>query len=256
MSADSLDTVFQDSYLMVINKPPNLVVTPAESHKEPTLAEILEDEYDISASRGGVVHRLDKDTSGLILIAKTEEILEKLQLQFKERTVSKEYICLVHGLVENGGVVDGAIDRNPKNREKFIVMEGGKEAKTFYEPTKYYELAEETEQLLFTGLNKNQQRRVDRSGYGLFTQVLCKPQTGRTHQIRVHLKHIGFSLVGDSRYGGRRTSKLDAKWCPRQFLHASSIKFTHPVTGEHLHFEAPLPEDLQLALKNLKSYHK
>ncbi len=125
-----LQVIFEDSQLMVIDKPAGLVVTPAETHREDTLSDILIKDFGINLDRGGVVHRLDKDTSGLLVITKTQSTLENLQLQFKERMVKKEYIALVHGFLEKEQVVRGAIERNPRNREKCAVSERGKEAET------------------------------------------------------------------------------------------------------------------------------
>jgi 23S rRNA pseudouridine1911/1915/1917 synthase len=250
-----LDVVYQDNFLIVINKPPQLVVTPADSVSEITLSEILQKDFLIDIDRGGVVHRLDKDTSGLIIAAKDIETFDKLQQQFKERSIQKTYLCLVHGILEKGGVINAPIDRNPRNRERFVVIEGGKEAQTVYQPLKYFSLKDDIKDQIFPDLNKVQKRKLDRSGYGLFTLVECQPKTGRTHQIRVHLKHLGHSLVGDERYGGRKLSRYDRRWCQRQFLHAQKITFTHPDSGKELSFTADLPNDLQVALKNLAEYH-
>lgn len=243
--------VFQDDSLLVIDKPAGLIVTPTETQKEPTLADLLQSELGIEADRGGVVHRLDKDTSGLILVAKTNEILAKLQSQFKQRTVKKDYLALVHGWLEKGKVVNGAIGRNPGNREKFIVLEEGREASTEFVPIQKYQLTNQVKQQVFESFNKIQMRKIERSGYGRFTYLVCHPLTGRTHQIRVHLKHLGFSLAGDDKYGGRRTSRLDHRWVPRQFLHAAKLEFEHPVSGQRVSFESALPSDLKQSLAML-----
>lgn len=243
--------VFQDDSLLVIDKPAGLVVTPTETQKEPTLADLLQSELGIEADRGGVVHRLDKDTSGLILVAKTNDILAKLQAQFKERKVKKEYLALVHGWLEEGAKVDGAIGRNPGNREKFIVLENGREASTEFVPVQKYQMSDSVKHQIFKSFSKIQWRKIERSGYGRFTMVKCHPLTGRTHQIRVHLKHLGFSLAGDDKYGGRRTSRLDHRWVPRQFLHAAKLEFEHPVNGQRVSFESVLPSDLKQALAML-----
>ncbi len=246
-----IQVVYQDEYLLVIDKPPGLVVAPTETQIDPTLADILQKDFDITVERGGIVHRLDKDTSGLLLVAKTPEILEKLQAQFKERTVQKQYICLVHGWMMEGGVIEGNIGRNPGDREKFIVMEEGREARTGYLPLQRYTVPEQKMEELYEEFNKIQRRKLERSEYGKLTLVECKPETGRTHQIRVHLKHIGFPIVGDQKYGGRKTTRLDHRWVKRQFLHAAKLEFTHPVTGKKVTLESPLPEDLQAVLKIL-----
>lgn len=247
-----IPVLFEDQSLLVLNKPPGLVVTPAESVKVETLAEIMMRDFGIKVERGGVVHRLDKDTSGLLLIAKTDEALTQLQFQFKERMVKKEYAALVHGFLEQEETVTGSIERNPKNREKFIVSEEGREAETQFIPDGKYVLKDSVMEELFTSqFNKIQRKKLERTNYGTFTFVRALPLTGRTHQIRVHLKHLGFPIVGDEKYAGRKTARLDGRWCKRQFLHAAKISFYHPVTGQKLSFEAALPEDLRVVLTNL-----
>lgn len=248
---NSLEIIFEDEYLMVLNKPPGISVTSSETEKEDTLEDILSKNYGIDVERSGIVHRLDKDTSGLLLVAKTPEILAALQDQFKTRAVKKEYLCLVHGFLKKGGIVEGAIARNPLNREKFMVVDEGKTALTQYEPIKYYEMSDLTIQNIFEGFNKIQFRKLYSLKYSEFTLVSCKPQTGRTHQIRIHLKYIGFPIVGDSKYGGRKISRLDKRFCPRQFLHAAKLEFFHPKLKKYLTFEISLPEDLLSSLKKL-----
>lgn len=262
---NNLPEVFSDDSLIVFDKPAGLVTTSTETHKDKTLEDILREDYKIPLDRGGVVHRLDKNTSGLIVVAKTVQALENLQSQFKERTVEKEYLTLVHGWVESGGRIEGAIGRNPGDREKFIVFEhfqpneeGEEEgpnarlAVTLYEPKEKLLISEEKKQELFAGFNKIQFRKLTASGYGKFTLLSCHPLTGRTHQIRVHLKYRGFPLVGDEKYGGRKTVRLDHRFCSRQFLHAATLEFTHPVSGERVKFTSPLPEDLSSALDQLE----
>ncbi len=247
--------LFQDDSLMVIDKPAGLVVTPADSVKVETLSDILIRDYGIKVDRGGVVHRLDKDTSGLLLIAKTEAALAQLQFQFKERMVKKEYLALSHGFLDKEEIVSGSIERNPKSREKFIVLEGGKEAETKFIPGQKYVLKPEKMEELFTSqFNKIQRKKLERSNYGDFTLIRAYPLTGRTHQIRVHLKYLGFPIVGDAKYAGRKTARLDGRWCRRQFLHAAKISFYHPVSGKSMSFEAELPEDLREVLNNLNEY--
>lgn len=239
---------------MVVDKPPGLVVTQTETSKALTLADILQKDYQIKVNRGGVVHRLDKDTSGLILVAKKQSILEKLQAQFQSRLVKKEYICLVHGILEKEGVITEPIARNPLNREKFTVISDGKEATTKYMPLKQLMLDDQKIDKIFEGFNKIQLRKLRTMNYELFTLISCMPQTGRTHQIRVHLKHLGFPIVSDEKYGGRKVVRLDKRWCPRQFLHAHKIEFTHPETNKLISFESKLPTDLQDVL-NLLTPH-
>lgn len=249
-----LQILYQDDSIIVLNKPPGLVVTSTNTHDGKTLEDYLKSDLNINIDRGGVVHRLDKDTSGVIIAAKTQSALENLQDQFKQRSTKKEYLALVHGVVISKGTIDGAILRNPGNREKFIVsqdLEEGKEAVTEYEPIKRYKFSDEDYTELFLDFNNIQLRKLERLKYNQFTLVLCKPLTGRTHQIRVHLKYIGFPIVGDDKYGGKKVTRLDHRWCKRQFLHARRLEFTHPMTQERIVCEAPLPEDLLNSLTKL-----
>ncbi len=246
-----LPVTFEDDQFMVVDKPAGLVVEPSETQRGDTLSDILRRDRGITLERGGIVHRLDKDTSGLLLVAKTQDVLEALQLQFKKRMVKKEYLALVHGLVIKQLRVEGSILRNPKSREKFMVSEEGREAATGFVPEKRYRLSEEMEMKILSGLNRNQERRLKKSGYGNFTLLRCFPETGRTHQIRVHLKYISHPIVGDEKYAGRKTVRLDRQFCPRQFLHAARLQIYHPGSGERMEFESGLPEDLKQALSAL-----
>jgi RluA family pseudouridine synthase len=249
--------VFQDDFFLVIDKPAGMVVNRAETTqgaetvqdwverklKLPRLPKEQEesktrdtygtfDTRDVFYSRSGIVHRLDKETSGLLLIAKTPEVFENLQRQFKERKVKKKYLALVHGRVgPNKGVIEASISRSPFDRKKFGVFLGGRPAKTRYKILRYYE-------------NKI---------LGKFSLLELSPETGRTHQIRVHLKFIGYPVVGDEKYAGRKTAKSDRQWCPRQFLHASFLSFTHPITGQKMSFSSKLPSDLQLAMMKIRA---
>ncbi len=272
--------LYTDDYLMVVNKPAGLVVEPAESIKEETLVDILRREYSIRLERAGIVHRLDKDTSGILLVAKTQEALENLQDQFKKRIIKKEYLALAHGLITERGKIDAPISRNPGNREKFTVISAispgrsqgppsrwsiasqgdsfevsGREAVTEYEPVKNLQFtlrgsgqAIDNLQSIFNDFNKIQMRKLEKQHYGEFTLLRCKPKTGRTHQIRVHLKYINHPIVSDEKYVGRKTFRLDKRWCPRMFLHAAKIGFKHPETSEWMEVESKLPEDLRKVL--------
>lgn len=233
---------------MVIDKPAGLVTTPADTIQENTVSDILQQEYGNTLERGGVVHRLDKDTSGLLLAAKTQIAFEALQQQFKDRTVHKTYLTLTHLFTPKEGQIEGAIGRNPENREKFTVTPFGKEALTKYFLVRHYQMSEEELGKLFPEFNNIQRRKMQKMNYQQFSLVYCFPETGRTHQIRVHLKHINFPIVGDDKYGGRKVVRLDHRWCKRQFLHAAKINLNHPITGEKIEFESPLPEDLANAL--------
>lgn len=256
--------IYSDNDLMVLDKPAGLVVDPSITQQNGTLAQILIEEYKIKLERGGIVHRLDKDTSGIIVIAKTQKALDALQSQFKDRTVKKEYIALVHGVLEEEKVVKGAIARHPIDREKFVVVGKesrdfkhieGKEAATVFTPLKKEVMSDEVLSQVFEGFNKIQMRKLKNMNYGQFTLVKCSPMTGRTHQIRVHLKYINFPLVSDERYGGRKVVRLDKRWCKRQFLHASKLELAHPSSGKRMVFESPLPEDLKTALWKIFFYN-
>lgn len=246
-----LKIIFQDEDFMVIDKPAGLVTTPADSISEPTVSEILQTEFQNSLDRGGVVHRLDKDTSGILLAAKTQLAFDALQDQFRERTIHKNYLALVHQFIKDKGTIEGSIARNPENREKFTVLEGGKEAVTDYQIVKKYQMTEEKMLEIFPDFNSIQRRKMVKTNYSQFSLVSLFPKTGRTHQIRVHLKHINYPIVGDDKYGGRKIVRLDHRWCQRQFLHAYKISLLHPRTGQKMEFESPLPDDLAQSLSCL-----
>jgi 23S rRNA pseudouridine1911/1915/1917 synthase len=209
-----LDIFYEDEWLLVINKPPGLVVHPAAGHWEGTLVNALLHHFKalskIDAGRPGIVHRLDKDTSGLLVVAKTDDVHLELSQQFKSREIEKYYAVLVHGkLSHKEGKIEKPIGRHPRDRKKMSVFAGGRYALTLYR------VLEEFSQCSF---------------------LECKLETGRTHQIRVHLASMGNPVVGDSVYG-----KSDG--VERQMLHAWKMKFKHPLTGKLLSFEAPLPKD-------------
>ena len=172
------------------------------------------------------MHRLDKETSGILIVAKTKKAFENLQQQFKDRKISKTYTALVHGQVEpKEGTIEAPVGRLPWRRDRFGVLPGGREATTGYKVREYYKD---------------------------YTLLELKPKTGRTHQIRIHLKHLGHPVVADTFYAGRKTARADRLWCPRLFLHASGISFTHPETGKEISFKSKLPADLLQVLTNLK----
>lgn len=243
-----LKIFYQDEQILVIDKPPGLVVDPSETVKEQTLADILQEDFNIQLFRGGIVHRLDKDTSGIILVSKAQQVLENLQSQFKDRKTKKEYLALVHGEVKHAGKVEGNIGRNPGNREKFTVLDNGKEAVTEYSPEGKFQIPNDKFQTIFNDLNKIQIRKLMRMNYNQFTLLKCQPLTGRTHQIRVHLKYINHPIVADEKYVGRKMYRLDKRWCPRMFLHARKLGFFHPESGEWMEIESPLPDDLKKVL--------
>lgn len=225
---DAPRIIYQDNELLVLDKPSGWIVNEAATTTtQPVLQKWLKENfaYPIVTSvpeRSGIVHRLDKETSGVLLVAKTKEAFENLQRQFKERVVKKTYTALVHGKVEQKeGEIIAPVGRLPWRRDRFGVLPGGREAKTRYKVLKEY---------------------------GEYTLLELYPETGRTHQIRIHLKHINHPIVGDSFYAGRKTARNDRKWCPRLFLHASKISFDHPESGKGVVFTSEIPDDLDIVL--------
>jgi len=227
--------IFQDDSFFVVDKPSGWITNDADTIKDqPTVQTWIRENFDYllkgnSEYRDGIVHRLDKETSGILLIAKTKEAFEKLQLEFKNREVEKTYIALLHGKVEpTEGEINVTVGRLPWRRDRFGVFAGGRESKSLYKVLNFY-----------PGNN---------AGHSL---VEFYPKTGRTHQIRIHAKYIGHAIVADEFYAGRKTARNDRKWCPRLFLHAASIKFIHPETGKGVKYSSELPNDLRLVLDKL-----
>ena len=227
-----LDIIFEDNDLVVINKPAGLVVHPAHGHAAGTLVNALlarypdlstlADEDENSADRPGLVHRLDRDTSGLMMVARTPSALQHLRQQFKTHAVEKNYLALVFGRpTAPEGVIDVPLGRDPQHRQKFAARPDGKPART------HYRLTED---------------------FGTYSLLEIGLETGRTHQIRVHLAWLKCPVVGDTVYG-RRKNPFNLT---RQFLHAWRLRFTHPRTGQVIYLEAPLAEDLQSVLQNLR----
>ena len=249
----SIKIIFEDNDILVIDKPAGLVVDKSQTSHGDTLEDWLR-EHENNLNRAGIVHRLDKDTSGVLLVAKTQNALDNLQAQFKERVIKKQYLALVHGLINEPGKVEGAIARNPGDKGKFTVLEEGKEASTEYEPVGKLKIQNSKFKTMRLRA-KIQTRKLERMNYNRFTLVRCYPKTGRTHQIRVHLKYKGFSIVADEKYVGRKMYRLDHRWCPRQFLHAARIGFKHPVSGVWMEIESELPEDLKKVLWTIFSYN-
>lgn len=225
--------------MIVINKPYGVVVNKSDTTaKVFTVQDFAESKVEKIPGaeefndRGGIVHRLDKDTSGVLVIAKTPEAFDNLKNQFKERKTVKKYVALVHGKVEpTEGTIDAPIERSPFNRMRFGIFPGGREASTQYRSLKTLKSPK--------GLKES------------FTLLEVEPKTGRTHQIRVHLKYIGHPIVSDPIYGGRKQLREDLKWCHRLFLHAASLEIEHPVTGEGMVFEVELPSVLQNVLDSM-----
>lgn len=244
-----LDIIYEDAALLMVNKEPGMVVHPGHGNYTGTLVNALAYHFENlpmnSSERPGLVHRIDKDTSGLLVIAKTEAAMTHLAKQFEAKTSEREYIALVWGNVkEDQGTIEGNIARHVKDRMQMAVFadpEIGKPAVTHY-------------------------KVLERFGY--VTLISCQLETGRTHQIRVHLKHIGHTLFNDERYGGHLILKgttftkykqfIDNcfKTLPRQALHAKTLGFIHPTTGEMMHFDTELPQDMQDVIEKWRNYSK
>ncbi|NBL65290.1 RluA family pseudouridine synthase [Flavobacterium sp. NST-5] len=241
-----LDIVFEDDSLLVINKPAGLVVHPGHGNYTGTLVNALAFHFENlplnSSERPGLVHRIDKDTSGLLVVAKTEFAMSHLAKQFEEKTSEREYVALVWGNVtQDEGTIVGDISRHAKDRMQMAVVPDGegKHAVTHY-------------------------KVLERFGY--VTLVSCKLETGRTHQIRVHLKHIGHTLFNDERYGGNLILKGTTftkykqfvdncfKVLPRQALHAKTLGFEHPVTKEMMRFDTEMPSDMSECIQKWRNY--
>lgn len=244
-----LNIVYEDEALLLINKEPGMVVHPGHGNYTGTLVNALAHHFDNlpmnSSERPGLVHRIDKDTSGLLVVAKTEAAMTHLAKQFEAKTTEREYIALVWGNVtEESGTIEGNLARHLKDRMQMAVFadpEIGKPAITHY-------------------------KVLERFGY--VTLISCKLETGRTHQIRAHMKHIGHPLFNDERYGGHLILKGTTftkykqfiencfKALPRQALHAKTLGFVHPNTGELMRFDTELPQDFQDCIEKWRGYVK
>lgn len=246
-----IDIVYEDEDLLVVNKPAGMVVHPGHGNYSGTLINALTFHFENlpnnSSNRPGLVHRIDKDTSGLLVVAKTEEAMAYLSNQFAEKTSAREYTALVWGNMDDDeGTIEGNIGRHPKNRLQNTVFEGDHEDKGKPAVTHY--------------------KVLERLGY--VTLVSCKLETGRTHQIRVHMKYIGHTLFNDERYGGERILKGTTftkykqfvencfKILPRQALHAKTLGFEHPKTGKWISFTSEIPEDMHQCIEKWRGYTK
>ena len=244
-----LHIVYEDDAVVVINKPPGLVVHPGHGNYSGTLVNGLLHHFASlpknASNRPGLVHRIDKDTSGLLVVVKTEHAMSNLALQFSKKTSKRKYVALVWGdLIDDTGTIDAPIGRNPKNRLQMTTFQDdslGKKAVTHYHV-------------------------LERFGYT--TLISCELETGRTHQIRVHMKSIGHTLFNDERYGGNRILKGTSfskykqfvencfALMPRQALHAQALGFTHPETEKEMLFEIPIPEDFDSVIAKWRAYAK
>ena len=223
----NLEIVYEDADVLVVNKPRGMVVHPAPGHASGTLVNgLMHHCKDLSGINGiarpGIVHRIDKDTSGLLMVAKNDVAHEGLVNQLVDKSVTRKYTALVHGHIPHDkGTIDAPIGRDQKDRQKQAIVEKGKHAVTHFQVLERF---------------------------GNFTLIECRLETGRTHQIRVHMNYIGFPLAGDPKYGPKKTIDF-----PGQVLHAGVLGFKHPVTGEYLEFSAPLPEDFENLLTELRN---
>ncbi|MDQ1003798.1 23S rRNA pseudouridine1911/1915/1917 synthase [Neobacillus niacini] len=222
-----LDIYFEDKDVLVVNKPSGMVVHPAPGHLTGTLVNgLMAHCKDLSGINGilrpGIVHRIDKDTSGLLMVAKNDMAHEKLVNQLVEKTVTRKYRAIVHGVIPHDfGTIDAPLGRDTKDRQSMTVVDNGKHAVTHFHVI---------------------ERFKD------FTFVECQLETGRTHQIRVHMKYIGYPLAGDPKYGPKKTLDING-----QALHAGILGFNHPRTNEYLEFEAPLPKEFEELLEQLRN---
>ncbi|MBO5974762.1 MAG: RluA family pseudouridine synthase [Paludibacteraceae bacterium] len=246
-----LNVVYEDDDILLINKQPNLVVHPGVGNRDNTLLHALawhwkdEDSLDVNYTKMGLVHRIDKDTSGLLIIAKNSDAKTKLGLQFFNKTTERTYNALVWGVLkEDEGTITGAIARDQRIRMSFAIYDENENPNAKHAVTHY--------------------KVLERFAYA--TLVQCKLETGRTHQIRVHMKHIGHTLFNDERYGGDEILKgvRTAKYkqfvqncfdlCPRQALHAKTLGFEHPTTGKWMQFTSDLPDDMQALIEKWRRY--
>jgi 23S rRNA pseudouridine1911/1915/1917 synthase len=223
-----MEIIYEDAALLVVNKPQGMVVHPGAGNYEGTLVNALMHHCKGKLSsingviRPGIVHRIDKDTSGLLMVAKTDQAHRGLQQQLKDRAVSRRYVLLVHGVIgEDKAVIEAPIGRSPNNPIKMAILDGGRFAKTHLTVLERFEK---------------------------YTLLQARLETGRTHQIRVHLQYIGHSLVGDPVYGPIKSPfSLQG-----QMLHAKSLGFVHPLTGEYMEFDSPVPDYFEKVLKELR----
>jgi len=225
----SLDIVYEDADVMIINKEKGMVVHPSPGHSSGTLVNaLLHHTTSLSSigekERPGIVHRLDKDTSGLLVIAKNDTSYSELAKQFKDRTIMRHYVALVHGNISHEkGVIDAPIGRDPNNRQRMAVVDGGNQAITHFHVIE---------------------------SFRDYSYIACQLETGRTHQIRVHMKYIRHPLVGDKKYGPRKTFNLNG-----QALHAKQLGFYHPTTKEWMMFKTDLPNYFKRAMERIRNMY-
>jgi len=282
---DNIEILFEDQDIAVINKPAGVVVNQADTNREMSIQEwweerpefaqqatarnfswkeLVPEDYptefgtpeQIFEERGGIVHRLDKETSGVMVLAKNPGALLNLLSQFRKREVQKQYQCLVHGKFQvEKDTINLPLARSPENRLRYQVMPDGRPASTEYEVAQFFPHINVEKANAFiherfptaTDLPRPLPKKL-RSTYQGFSLVNCWPKTGRTHQIRVHLSHLKHPIVADEIYLGHKRDQLDHLWCKRLFLHALELKFTHPRTNKKVVFKTALPAELTQAL--------
>ncbi len=279
--------LYEDDVLLVINKPAAVVVNQAATTRDLTIQswflqrlggkegfqiiikdqeswnvyvpELFSNKYgtpqEIFRQRQGLVHRLDKDTSGVLLLAKNPGVLVNLLDQFQQRSVKKKYLCLVHGKMRVSSTsISAPISRSRVNRHKFSVNISGRTARTHYQVVDFFSADDFrkfiSQEPALSAANIKKDLDSYQQGFSLLE---CMPETGRTHQIRVHLAHIGHPIVADGTYGGGKRSALDRKWCSRQFLHASAAQVEHPKTQKKVVYKANLTPELQKIIDILHS---
>ncbi|MBI2616802.1 RluA family pseudouridine synthase [Candidatus Gottesmanbacteria bacterium] len=237
-----IPVLFEDLDIVAIDKPSGVIVNRAESVSVATLQDWMDARYrllwkkysphqfPVFFSRSGIAHRLDKETSGVVIAAKTPQSLDLILAQFKSRQVEKTYLALSHGKLPSvSGTIQASVGRLPWNRERFGVLPGGREAETSYTVKRVYFFKKE-----------------------YYSFLVIFPKTGRTHQIRIHLKHVGHPIVSDSFYAGRKIARSDRIFCPRLFLHSQSITIHHPKTSKLMTIVSPLPKDLDDVLAKME----
>lgn len=257
----NITIIFEDDDILIIDKPAGVTVNKAETTKnELTVQEWSEQKLNLEPrtknlkqegnnekwdpvvdfyNRGGIVHRIDKETSGILILAKTPEAFIELQRQFKERIVDKKYVALAHGkILPDEGEINVPVGRLPWNRMHFGVVPGGRESVTRYKTISNFQS---------NHISKDKSNNSNE----IMSYLELSPKTGRTHQIRVHLKYLGHPIFGDYLYAGRKTAKKDRKLLSRVFLHAAKISFLHPKSGKRVEFVSKLPSELENVLSRL-----
>lgn len=252
-----MNITFEDDQILVVEKEAGVVVNRSQTIREETLQDQLSSYFKLGSglgigARAGIVHRLDRGTSGLLVVAKTQNAFERLQEQFRLRQVKKEYLALVHGFIkEKSGSIVGKIGRIGKFG-KFGLAEGGREAITDFELINLYRFRENNLNNFLTNGNLNKAKvNYLKNHAEHYSMLKLLPKSGRTHQIRVHIKSIGHPAVSDLLYTPRKLLKFDLLWCPRLFLHSMGLEIIHPASRKPVKFTSDLPKDLKASLSNL-----